>query len=191
VNLVNSFCVVSTLANVASYCACKPGYTGERCESPHTCTDNGCATNTKCDNEGICRCDPGRDGATCSNDNSDTECKKVTVITKEKWTADELPKRLAAYLNVDVVNFKVLEGPTARENGEGYRYVILVCRDENVDEKKTTDELVNKTANGGGEDAGFIDAQEGDVPDSSNMTSGASTCAAVATTVVAAAFACF
>jgi hypothetical protein len=93
---------------------------------------------------------------------------------------------------VDVVNFRVLEGPTERRNGEdGFRYVILVCRDENVDEGKTTDELVTRTTNGEGESAGFLEAQEGDVPDSTNdKTSSASTCAVVASTVVAAAFAC-
>jgi len=102
----------------------------------------------------------------------------MTVSYKDKLTPDAFAAAAAAYMKIDVINIQVVDGPTALHDGEGYRYVILVCRDANVDQTKASDDLVNKTSGGQGESAGFISAQLGDVPDTSSTKNGATTVAA-------------
>jgi len=100
----------------------------------------------------------------------------MTVSYRDKLTPDEFAAKAAEFMKIDVINIQVIDGPTALRNGEGYRYVILVCKDANVDQTKASGDLVDKTAGGQGESAGFISAQLGDVPDST--TSGVNTVAA-------------
>jgi len=92
----------------------------------------------------------------------------MTITYRDKLTPDEFIAKVAEFMKVDIINIKVLDGPTETRNGEGYRYLILVCRDANVDENKASGDLVDKTANGAGESAGFLSAELGDVSDSTS-----------------------
>jgi hypothetical protein len=47
-------------------------------------------------------------------------CKEVTLIFRTKATREELEKALAQLVRIDLVNFRVIEGPTERRNGEGF-----------------------------------------------------------------------
>jgi hypothetical protein len=163
INIANSYCVVNTREKVAPFCSCSPGFTGEKCDISNTCEDSFCsalAANTKCSNEGECKCEPGLRGDNCKD--ADDNCKVVGLILEDEVSAEEVTKRIAPVAHCDQANILV-EGPTKVRTG--FAYTITICADENIDETKTTDGLIEEVKKGNTNGLNVNSITEGGLPE--------------------------
>jgi hypothetical protein len=152
---------------VNSYCQCRPGYTGDRCDGrpPNPCDPEDCRinnANTVCNNEDRCVCRPGFTGDDCV-DPTTRRCINITItVGRNDLTAEVIRIALAAYIQIDISNIEVF-GPFPVPNDDTrVRYLIRICGDDNINENNAGDNFIDKVEGGDDGNLGIESAEAGD-----------------------------
>jgi hypothetical protein len=130
-----------TKDGVRAFCTCKPGYTGDRCATPTTCTKDTCGTIRVCSNEGRCVCPAGTSGDDCT---TTTTCRTFKLFLKfprdkKPLDGDSVLIVVAALGGVDASTLTVV-GPIEVPKAEGvFEYDIKFCASADVDADKSYD----------------------------------------------------